>query len=102
MLVTFADTNPRLVLDANPKRVKLDIQMEAQSVNASNSGRVHIGFSFQPIATVGHTQQGLILVQASGILEPSTDRPLSDLYKGAVWATSSAASQTIVVEEETE
>lgn len=100
MLVILDTTNPTLLLNANPKRKRLTIQMQPSSVDANNTGRVHLGYGFQPTATVNHASQGEILIQSSAIEEPQGQALIANKYKGAIWATASAANQSLVVEEE--
>lgn len=100
MIIILTTTNPTLLLNANPKRTRLSIQMQPSSIDAGNTGRIHLGYGFQPVATVNHASQGEILIQSSSIEEPQRDVPLSEKYKGAIWATSSAANQSLTVEEE--
>lgn len=99
-VITLSTTNPTLLLNENAKRTKLTIQMHPFDVNNTNDGRIHIGFGFQPVATVGHGAQGEVLIGSATIAQPSTDAPLASKYKKAVWATSSKTGQTIEVEEE--
>ena len=102
MLLTLTTTNPTLVLNANPRRKKVAIQMESTSIKTSNTGRIHIGTDFQPVATVGHSLQGDVLLQAAGIEEPQGDAIISERWKKQIWATASATSQTLTVDEEIE
>ena len=101
-VIILASTLPTLLLNPNSIRRKLAIQMQAADVDAGNTGRIHIGFGSQPVATVGHPDQGLILLQASSIEEPLSNLPLDKRYKQAVWATSSVANQSLTVDEEVE
>ena len=100
MSILTIGTSPTLILNPNEKRKKLAIQMQSTNVDAANTGRVHIGFDFQPNATVGHPSQGEILIQGSGIEEPVTGITLDKKYKQAIWATASASNQSITIEEE--
>lgn len=101
-VLNLTGTDPVLLLNENPKRRKLTIQMQPYDVDNNNVGRIHIGYGFQPVATVGHGSQGEVLIGGSTILQPSTDAPLDEKFKRAVWVTSSVANQTLIVEEESE
>lgn len=101
-VIVLTSTNPTLLLNANEKRTKVLIQMQASNVDANNTGRVHLGRGYQPIATVGHPSQGDVLLQGSGIEEPSADKPLDSSWKKSIWATASAINQSLTVEEFTE
>ena len=68
----------------------------------TNTGKIFIGFGFQPVATVGVAGQGEILLQAGGFNEPSIGGALDKKYKQSVWATSDTVNQSLVVEEEVE
>lgn len=102
MLIVLTTTNPTLLLNANPKRRRLNIQMQATDVDTNNTGRIHLGFGFQPTAAVNHQSQGDVLIQSAAIEEPTGNLPIANRYKGAIWATSSQANQSLVVEEEVE
>lgn len=97
--VILSTTNPTLLLNPNKSRRYLLIQMLATSVAAGNTGRVHIGRGFQPVATVGHELQGEILIQSAAIEEKKqvAQDPLP--FKGPIWATSSATNQELEVQE---
>ena len=69
-------------------------------VNAGNTGRVHVGAGFQPVATVGHPAAGEILIQSSVIDEPYGNYPLPEKYKKQIWAIASADDQEIIYDEE--
>lgn len=102
MSIIIIGTLPTLLFNANPKRTKLKIQMQAQSVDANNTGRVHLGYGFQAVATVGHASQGDILIQTAAIEEPAGGGTIDTKYKRSVWATASAANQSLIIEEEVE
>jgi len=78
------------------------IQMQPTDVDPNNTGKVYIGFGFQPIATAGHASQGEVLIQSSVIDEPKGGEILNEKYKKPVWATADANNQTLIVEEETQ
>ncbi len=102
MIVILTNTEPTLLLNPNPNRRRLMLQMQAQVVDANNTGRIHIGKGFQPVATVGHASQGIVLTQGAYEAEnkefPEDERP----FKGAIWATSSQNTQSIRIDEEVE
>ena len=74
--------------------------MQPFDVDANNIGTIHIGFGVQPVATVGHANQGEVLLQAGLIAEPQAGEKLESRHKRAVWATTATINQTLVVEEE--
>ena len=76
--------------------------MQPTSIVAGNTGRVHLGFGFQPTAVVGHASQGFILLAAAILEEPVTEAKIAGYFKNSVWAIASAADQDIMVEEYTE
>ena len=100
MALESVTTVPRQVLSDNPRRKRLLVQMQPESIDAANTGRVHIGFGAPATPTVGHSNQGIILIQSSALDEPSTTDPLDKRYKGSIWLVASATS-SVVVEEET-
>lgn len=100
-VILLTNQRPTLLLNANPKRTRIMIQMQSSSVDANNSGRIHIAFGFQPVATVNHPSQGEILLQTAAIDEAETKgKKLGLRYKRAIWATSSQDNQSLVVIEE--
>jgi len=99
MLIKLAANIPTLILNPNPWRVRFTIQMQAELVDANNTGKVFIGIGRQPVPTVGHAGQGEVLIQSAAIERPEKNRPLEKFEKAAIWATSDSANQTIVVEE---
>ena len=99
-LIVLPATTPTLLLNPNSKRRKLVIQMQPSDIDANNLERIHLGFGSQPIGTVGHPNQGLIIIGGAGIEEPSGDAPIDKKYQQAVWAVSSAVNQSLTVDEE--
>ena len=100
MLIKLPITTPTLLLNPNPKRTKFSVQMQAELVDAANTGMIFVGIGFQPTPTVGEPLQGEVLIQSAVIERPRVGEPLTEREKGAVWAVSNAANQTLVVEEE--
>ncbi len=100
MIITLSTTRPTLLLNENPNRRRIAIQMQPFDVDANNIGTIHIGFGFQPVATVGHASQGEVLLQGSVLSQPSAGEKLEDKHKRAVWATTATTNQTLIVEEE--
>lgn len=98
-LIILTNTRPTLLLNDNPKRKGLKIQMQPSSIDGGNTGRIHIGRGFQPVATVNHAAQGEILIQGSYIDNPKGGEELDAAEKKAIWATSSIDNQSLTVEE---
>lgn len=101
-LIILGDTAPTLLLNHNPKRRKLQIQMQPTDIDAGNTGNIRITFGHQPSTLAGGPAQGEALLQGSSIDQPSSSLPLDDRYKQSVLAISSQATQSITVQEETE
>lgn len=100
-VITFTDTNPKLILHANAQRKRVQIQMQPSTVDSDNTDqRVHVGRGFQPSTTVGAELQGLVLTPGASIDEPGVSNDLDESYKQNVWATATAAGVSIIVEEE--
>ena len=74
--------------------------MQAELVDANNTGNVYIGIGFQPTPTVASPLQGEILIQSAVIERPRVGEELTEREKGAIWAVSSVANQSVVVEED--
>ncbi len=102
MLIKLSTTNPTLVLNPNPFRTKVSIQMQAKAVDPNNTGGIFIGWGFQPKTTVGHASQGEILIQTAATERPRAGEKISEQYKKALWLTSDTVNQTVIVEEEVE
>lgn len=101
-LIKLTANKPTLLLDPNPRRKKVLIQMQAKAVDSNNTGKVYVGFGFQPVAIVGNPNQGEVLIQSAYIEKPRTGEKLEEREKDAVWATSDTDNQTLIVEEEVE
>lgn len=101
-MIILVGTTSVLLLDSNPKRKRYTIQMQATQVDAANTGRVHIGKGYQPVATVGHNAQGEVLIQSAITEEYKEFEGDHKPYKGPIWAIASAASQSLIIEEITE
>lgn len=99
MLIKLPITTPTLILDANPQRKRFVVQMQAELVDANNTGKVYVGVGFQPTATVGAPLQGEVLIQSAVIEKPEVGGRLEESEKAAVWAVADTADQTLVVEE---
>ncbi len=102
MIKILTTTNPTLILNENPKRKRVKIQMQPFDVDANNTGTIHIGTGYQPVATVGHASQGEVLLQGAAIEEPYAGEKITKRFLKAIWATSSAVNQTLMIEEEVE
>lgn len=100
--INLTDTNPTQILNENPKRKRLRIQMQPFDIDANNTERIHIGFGFQPVATVANPNQGEVLLQGATIDEPQFTGQLTQNRKKIIWATSSKANQSLTIEEEVE
>ena len=100
MIILLSTTRPTLILNENPRRKRLTIQMQPFDIDANNTGLIHIGTGFQPVATVGHPSQGEIMLQGSAISEPEAGEKIGEKHKRSIWATSSVSNQTLLVEEE--
>ena len=88
-----------LLLNANPKRNKVRVTMQPTSIDAANTGRVHLAFGFQPTATVGHASQGIVLIAGTILEEPVSERAIEPHFKRALWAIADTASQSVILEE---
>ena len=100
MLIKLPLTTPILLLNPNPKRTKYSVQMQAELVDPVNLGKIFVGLGFQPVATVGEPLQGEVLIQSAVLERPRVGETLTEREKGAIWAVSDTANQTLVVEEE--
>lgn len=76
--------------------------MQPTAVDSNNTGKIYVAANYQPIATIGHASQGEVLIQGASIEQPRAGEPISEKWKGQVWATSDTANQTLIVEEEVE
>jgi len=76
--------------------------MQPTNVDSNNTGLIHIAKGYQPVATVGHINQGEALIQSAVIEELKTFPEDIQPFKGQIWATASTSAQTVIVTEETE
>lgn len=94
-------TSPEIIANDNARRASLVITMLPTSIEAGNTGRVHIGKGFPPSATLGAGNQGDPIVQGGQISEGPQFPEDPSVHKGQWWAVASAAGQIIVVDEVT-
>lgn len=92
-------TTPELIYNSNPRRVRWTFQFVPSSIQAGNTGRVHVGKGFPPGTVLGSPNQGDVLNAGSAMEERAQFPNDPSHYTGQVWATASAADQECVVEE---
>ncbi len=90
---------PIQVLQDNPARVGWQAIMPSTTIEAGNTGRVHLAKGFIPSTVVGAPDQGDILVAGTNIGEEKLYEEDTSVFKGSVWAVASAAGQRIWVDE---
>ena len=62
---TLTSGVPTLVLNPNAQRRRLVIQVLSTNIVAGNTGRVHLGYDFQPQTAAGNPAGGDILTQGA-------------------------------------
>ena len=72
--------------------------MISSTIEAGNTGRVHIGRNYTPSSTLGQPNTGDILIQGGEVSE-SKRFPGDTIFQGDVWLVGSAADQRLSVEE---
>jgi len=87
------------VAQDNPARVGWQVIMPATSIEAGNTGRVHVGKGFIPSTVVGAPDQGLILTANSQVGEEKLYESDRSVFLGSIWLLASIASQRVWVEE---
>lgn len=92
-------TTPTLLLNPNRKRNFWSVTFLPTDIVSGNTGRVHVGKGYQPVATVGSPQQGEILLQGGEVGDEAKYRGDTSVFKGQVWAVASAADQVVEVNE---
>ncbi len=102
MAIRIVGTEQVQILNPNPRRKRLVVQVQSTNVDAANTGIVFIGGGFQPQNTVSAPNADYALMQSDAIDQPTQGRKLSDKWKQAIWAIASVAGQSLLVEEETE
>lgn len=102
MALRTVGTTPVLLLNENPKRTRVEIQMQSTNVDSANTGKLFLTPGQQPVSTVGHPSQGEVLVQGAAISRPAAGEKLPEVWKKAIWAVADTAAQTLTVEEQTE
>ena len=90
------------LLDENPRRKRVVIQVQSTNVVAANTGITYIGAGFQPQSSPTLPLADYSLLQSDLINLPTQGQKLSAKWKRAIWAISDTAAQTLLVEEETE
>ena len=102
MPILIVGTTQRLLLNPNPKRKRLVVQVQSTNVDAANTGIVFVGAGFQPQSTVALPNADYALMQSDAIVQPGEGQKLANRWKKAIWAVSNTAAQSLLVEEETE
>ena len=102
MPIIIVGTTQRQLLNPNPKRKRLVIQVQSTNVDVNNTGITFVGGGFQPQNTVSLPNADYALMQSDAIDQPTQGRELSEKWKQAIWATADTASQSLLVEEEVE
>ncbi len=97
--VTLPTTTPFLLLNPNPKRKRLLIQMRSTIVDANNSGNVKVGYGAQPNTGDANPTTGDMLTQGSYVDKNEVQGTMPPAARESIWLYSSAASQTIDYEE---
>lgn len=92
-------TTPILLLNSNPNRTFWSVTFLPTDIETGNTGRVHIGKGYQPVATVGSPAQGEILLQGGETGDEAKFENDTSVFKGAVWATASTSGQIVEVNE---
>jgi len=93
-------TNPVVLLNPNPKRVRWTIQFTPSSIAAGNTGHLFIGRGFIPNAVVGDSNQGDVLNAGSGIKEESKYPNDPAVWLGIIWIVADAGGQQVTVDEQ--
>jgi len=94
-------TSPEIIANQNDKRASLSITMLPTSIEAGNTGRIHVGKGFPPSSTLGDPNQGDPLIQGEQVQEQEQFPDDPSLHKGQWWAVASIASQILIVDEVT-
>ena len=97
--IVTVGTTPIQVLQDNPARVGWQIIMPSTTIEAGNTGRVHIGKGFIPSTVVGNPVQGLILTSGSQTGEERLYLEDVSVFQGSIWIVASVAGQRVWVEE---
>ncbi len=92
-------TAPESIANPNKIRRSLTVNMLPTGTEAGNTGRVHIGKGFPPSATLGAPNQGDPLTAGTSVEDSESYKDDPSVFKGAWWATASAANQIITVDE---
>ena len=102
MQTILIGTTPKIIFNANIKRVRWTLQFQPVQVNAADTGKVFIGRGFIPNATVGDPNQGEVLVAGASIEEKKQFPEDTLPYKGVIWAVADTENQMIIVDETAE
>lgn len=102
MRTEIIGTTPKVILNANTKRVRWSLQFAPSSVNPTNTGFIFVGRGFIPNATIGDPNQGEVLNSGAYIEEKKQFAEDTLPYKGAIWAVSGTADQQVVIDEQSE
>ena len=99
-LIVLPDQIQFKLLDPNPKRKRLLIQMRSSIVDANNTGNIKIGYNFQPNTADTNPTTGEMLTQGAYVDKNEKLGTMPPAGKGQIWLYASAASQSIDYEED--
>jgi len=98
--VLTVGTTPVIAFVSNGIRKAWRVLMFGSSDFAGNTGRVHVAKGFVPSSVLGAPDQGDFIKQTEEVAERERFPDDPTVYKGDVWVIASAASQTVLFEEE--
>ena len=99
---TLTSGVPTMILNPNAQRRRLVIQVLSTNVVAGNTGRVHLGYDFQPQTAAGNPAGGDILTQGAYVDKNEGVGTLAPAHKGQVWANAQVTDMVIDVAEDTD
>ena len=98
--LTLVSGTQTLLHNDRPNRRRLVIQALSTIVITGNTGRVHIGYGFQPQGTAGNPAGGDILTQGAYVDKNEELGTLGPAHKRQVWALAQGSDMVIDVIEE--
>lgn len=92
-------TTPILALNPNKKRRGWTVIMQPITIEAANTGNLHVGKGFQPVAIAGAPQQGFVLQQGASVGEEQRFEGDTSVFLGQIWLTANTEGQIAEVIE---
>lgn len=92
-------TEAVLALGGNEERTAWSVIMPTTTLEAGNTGRVHVGLGTIPGTVIGAPDQSFILTSGDQVGDQKLYAEDLSIFRGQIWLRASAAGQRVWVDE---